>query len=332
MKHTETEKLFSAPSEIIAGTADNESTCIRRFKDSGIYFRNFTLDSGKGGVPVEILQITDIHFNYCNENDLKDEELSYTSVCRKWNANADSIRSVKRTMPLSKYFDKTIITGDTLDYLSEGAMELMNEYVWKVEPNALAALGGHELTKEMQTGIPDKTPLTDRLAYLQANWRHDIHYYSEIIGDKVLAVVLDNSQSKYLCGQADRLRADIERARRDSLVLLIFEHEPLSTGKPEDTEIKAIIRYDPEYVDLYSGAAIGSKSRRCDVATNEVYDLITHNSDVIGGIFCGHEHSAFYSEIKAFTKDGLRHDIPQILLEGSPYNDQAGHILRITIK
>ena len=183
----------------------------------------------------------------------------------------------------------------------------------------------------MQTGKPDRTPLSERLAYLRKNWRHDIHYHSEVIGDKVLAVVLDNSQSKYLPGQAEKLRADIERARAEKLVLLIFEHEPISTGKPEDAEIKAIKRYDPESVNLWSGASVGSVSRSADAATREVYDLITHNSDVIGGIFCGHEHSAFYSEVRAFTPGGERRDIPQVILEGSPYDDQAGHILRITI-
>ena len=331
MKHSETEKLFSAPSDIVVGSAEDERTCIHRFRDSGVFFRNFTLNSKKGGEPVEILQITDIHFNYCDENDLKDEELADTFEHRKWNANAASAESVKRTIPLSKYFDKTIVTGDTLDYLSEGAMELTKKYIWDVDPDILIALGGHELTREMQTGKPDKTPLSERLAYLQANWRHDIHYHSEIIGGKVLAVVLDNSQSKFLPGQAEKLRADIQRARDEKLVLLIFEHEPLSTGCSDDARIKAIKRYDPEFVDLWSGASIGSVGRADDEATREVYDLITHNADVIGGIFCGHEHSAFYSEIRALTPGGERRVIPQILLEGSPYDDQAGHILRITI-
>ena len=153
MKHSETEKLFSATSDIAVGSAEDERTCIHRFRDSGVFFRNFTLDSKKGGEPVEILQITDIHFNYCNENDLKDEELADTFEHRKWNANAASVES-------------------------EGAMELTKKYIWDVDPDILIALGGHELTREMQTGNPDKTPLSERLAYLQANWRHDIHYHS----------------------------------------------------------------------------------------------------------------------------------------------------------
>ena len=66
MKHSDTEKLFSQPSEIVVGSGADENTCIRRFNESGVFFRSFTLDSGKGGEPVEILQITDIHFNYCN--------------------------------------------------------------------------------------------------------------------------------------------------------------------------------------------------------------------------------------------------------------------------
>ena len=102
MKHSETEKLFSAPSDIVVGSAEDERTCIHRFRDSGVFFRNFTLDSKKGGEPVEILQITDIHFNYCNENDLKDEELADTFAHRKWNANAASVASVQRTIHLGR--------------------------------------------------------------------------------------------------------------------------------------------------------------------------------------------------------------------------------------
>lgn len=330
-KHSETEKYFSKPSEIVVGSENDENTCIHKFTDTGVYFRNFRIDSGKGGEPVEILQITDVHFNYCNEDDLKDPELAYTAVCRKWNANGDSARGIVRSMELSKYFDKTIVTGDTLDYLSMGSIEMLEKYIWGVDKDALVALGGHELTKQMETGKPDLVPLEDRLALLEKHWRHDIHYHSEVVGDKVLAVVLDNSRSKYLDGQAGKLKSDIDRARKEGLVLLIFEHEPLSTGNPAESNVKAIMRCDPGYFDFYSGPSIGSVSRNDDAPTREVYDLIKNNADVIRGIFCGHEHSAFYSEIRAKTPDGKDAVIPQVNLEGNPYNNQAGHILRITI-
>lgn len=327
MKHNETEKLFSLPFETIIGSPDDKSTCISRFTDSGVYFREFSLDSQKGGEPVEILQITDIHFNAFTEEDLEDEELALTKQFRLWNAGGDSVRSVKKTIPLAKYFDKTIITGDTLDFLSQGAMDMLHEHIWGVDPDILVALGGHELVKQMQTGKADKTPLEDRLAYLQKNWRHDIHYHSEVIGDKVLAVVLDNSQSKFLDCQYEKLKADIERARAEGLVMLIFEHEPLSTGKPEDEKKPALKRYDPEFINYYSGNLIGSTLR----GSEPLYELIVHSADVIGGIFCGHEHSAFYTEINAFTPSGDEKAIPQIILEGSPYDNQSGHILRITV-
>lgn len=330
-KHNETERYFSKKSTIVAGSASDENTCIRRFDDTGVYFRNFTCDSGRGGEPVEILQITDMHFNFCDAEDLRDPELALTHKCRKWNAEGVSAISAEKAMDLSKYFDKTIITGDTMDYLSHGAAEMLREYIWDVDPGALVTLGGHELTKEMETGEPDRTPLSERLAYLEKIWRHDMHYHSEVIGGKVLAVALDNSQSKYLDRQIPLLREDIDRARKDGLVILIFEHEPLSTGFPEDASVKAIKMYDPESVNYYSGPLIGSTERNDDPATREIYDMITHSADVIRGIFCGHEHSAFFTKIRAFTPDGKETFIPQPVLEGNVYDGQAGHVMRITI-
>lgn len=328
--YTKSGEYFSRPSEIICGSV-GQPTLIRRFSDTGVYFRSFTLDSGKGGEPVELLQITDMHFNLCDESDLADPELALTAKCRKWNANGESAASAKKAMALSGLFDRTIITGDTLDYLSNGAIDMLEKYIWNEAPGAIVCLGGHELTKQMQTGRPDETSLSERLGRLESVWRHDIHYHSEVIRDKVLIVALDNSQSKYLPGQADKLRADIELARREGLVMLIFEHEPVSTSNPADSNVRSFFRCDPESCNFYSGNLIGSVNRREDQPTREVYDLITHNADVIRGIFCGHEHSAFYADIMAYAADGTPMNIPQPLLEGNVYNNQAGHVMRITI-
>ena len=330
-KHNDTGKYFSKKSGIVVGSAADENTCIRRFDDTGVYFRNFVCDSGRGGEPVEILQITDMHFNLCDAEDMKDPELALTHKCRKWNAEGASAVSAEKAMALSRYFDKTVVTGDTMDYLSHGAEEMLRKYVWDADPDALVTLGGHELTREMETGEPDRTPLSDRLAYLEKIWRHDMHYHSEVIGGKVLAVALDNSQSKFLECQISRLEADIDRARREGLVMLIFEHEPLSTGRPEDADVKTFFRCDAESADYYSGPFIGSVRRNDDPATRRIYDMITHSADVIRGIFCGHEHSAFFTEIKAFTPDGIETVIPQPVLEGNVYNGQAGHVMRITV-
>ena len=56
---------------------------------------------------------------------------------------------------------------------------------------------------------------------------------------------------------------------------------------------------------------------------------MTHNADVIRGIFCGHWHSDFYTEILAETPDGKKTVIPQYVLTGNMYD--KGHALIITV-
>ena len=85
--------------------------------------------------------------------------------------------------------------------------------------------------------------------------------------------------------------------------------------------------------DFCCETTIGAKPE--DEATEKVYSLITENADVIKGYFCGHRHSAFYTEIKASYKDekGI-HDavIPQWVEPGNPYLNHAGIVTRIIVK
>ena len=96
------EKYYSQPVEIFHGDPSDPRTCIKKFADSGVHFREFTVDTGKGGEVIEIDQVTDVHFNYCNEKDLENEELAYTVQCRKWLANASSVPACDKAMEAAK--------------------------------------------------------------------------------------------------------------------------------------------------------------------------------------------------------------------------------------
>ncbi|MBE6611046.1 MAG: hypothetical protein E7632_01025 [Ruminococcaceae bacterium] len=330
----EAERYYAQPVEIVHGDPAEPNTCIKKFADSGVHFREITYDTGKGGEMIEIDQITDVHFNYCNEKDLQNPELAYTVTCRHWLANASSVPACDKAMEAAKFADLVVVTGDTLDYLTEGAMELTNEHIWGVDPDALIPLGGHDVTRQMQTGRPNETTIEERYAAVEAAWKHDIYYESRTLGDKVIAVALDNGQSHYWDYQIEKLAADIKKARENGMIVLIFQHEPISTRKPEDVEVAAIKRYDPWTCNFYSNG-IGSPDRDPDHATKTVYELIVGNADVVRGVFVGHQHSAFYSEIAGWYTDenGVRHEkaIPQPVLEGNPYLG-CGHIYRIYVK
>lgn len=296
-----------------------------RLKESGVYFREIVIDTGRGGETVEIDQITDVHFNYCNERDRENEELALTLQNRKWLANAASVKGVQAAMAFAEFADQVVITGDTLDYLSEGAMELTEQYIWDPYPDTMICLGGHELVRQMQTGVPDQTSLESRLEILEKFWRHDMVYESRVIGGKALCIALDNSRGCYTDSQYNRLSADIEKARREHLAVLLFQHEPVDTGGPEDEACPTLWECDGKMQNFRR--AIGSPTRNDDEATCRVYNLIRENGDVIRGVFCGHWHSAYYAEI-----DAGEYRIPQYVLEGNPYNSQAGHVLRILVR
>ena len=59
------------------------------------------------------------------------------------------------------------------------------------------------------------------------------------------------------------------------------------------------------------------------------YNIIASNGDIIKGCFCGHMHADYYTEIQATTPKGESVTIPQIVLNGAPYN--GGNVLKITV-
>ena len=318
----------------ITGSEKNLSTWMYRLEENGLMVRETVIDSGKNDdTVVEIVQLSDLHINYVNEKDLQDEELAYTSQCRVWNANGACVPAIEKAMKYAIEYDQTVVTGDTLDYLSDGAIELMKQCIWDVDPEALIALGGHDLAKQMQTKRPEKTSLEERRNILRKAWKHDIFYTSKLIKDKVLVVAMDNGNHEYYEEQIDKLARDIALAREKNYVILVFQHEAICTGYPEDSKKRAFRVYDGEYENFYSDYIGYDLSE--DTPTTRVYKLLTENADVIRGLFCGHHHSAFYTEVKGsyIDENGFRRhkNIPQPILSPSAYDDYAGHVMKITV-
>ena len=169
---------------------------------------------------------------------------------------------------------------------------------------------------------------------LESYWHNDIYYVSEVLGDKVMLVVMDNSSvckgyGAFSDGQVRRLSADLERAREQGLCVLLFYHIPLATENPEHTPAHA----EP-FVKGDAGTAAWDFSVKginstYEGASGEMYRLITSNADVIAAAFCGHKHNDFCLDIRAKTQDGSEAVIPQYVLIGTPYG--TGNVLRITV-
>jgi hypothetical protein len=156
-----------------------------------------------------------------------------------------------------------------------------------------------------------------------------------VLAEKIIAVVLDNSQSRYLPEQVQKLESDISRAREEGKIVLIFQHEPIISKNPKETEVRAVIENSGSHKTKKIGIdpIIIGGAERCDETTVKVYDLITENADVVKAIFTGHWHSQFYSEVCAsYEKNGEKVSalIPQYVISGSPYHE-AGMFARIIL-
>lgn len=288
----------------VSGSEKDLATWIYTLGKNGVRVREAVFDSGKGGAPAEIIHMTDVHFNTVNVQDaIEDNPSVIATYVQRFNSFPGSKDNIDRCMEYACYFDQIVLTGDVIDYLSWGNLELLQQRVWDRAPTALVAMGNHEPVRCM--GLPndvaDPSTLESRYEMLQGVWKHNIFYTSRIVKDKAMVIQLDNGLGRFCNEQISQLEADIAKAREKGYVVLLFYHVPLDT----------------------SGVAKG------DEATRKVYELITNNADVIKGTFCGHLHVNRYEEIKAKTASGQAATIPQYILE--PVANYKGVLLKITV-
>jgi len=219
-------------------------------------------------------------------------------------------------------FDKTVVAGDMVDYLSWGSLKLTNNLITRKSVNGsiLMTTGNHEFAESCQPdiqGLPNQLTLEEKYARLQSIWSNDATYYEKILRTdsgkaNVMMVLLDNGCSNYADGTAENLAASIEKAKGYGIPILIFQHIPMLTMNPNETAYYVGEGNDMEfatadnYTDIYD---MTSKSgytnpNGSNAETVAVCDLIRKNSDVIKGVFDGHEHVNMYTEIVAIDEEG----------------------------
>ncbi len=318
----------------IHGSFQDANTHIYQLDNkSGIMVREASFDTGKGGKEIKILHVTDLHLHAINQRDEQDENPSVFGSLQHRMAfrNESTLPNLKRVLGIRNGFDQTIITGDAIDYLTWGSLELLQNYVWEQIPDVWVTVGGHELTRVMEGDIPDPTTLESRYRILKAYWKHDMYYFSKILGGKVMLVQMNNGESKYHECQYQSFKRDIDIARREEMILLLFQHEPLCTHNPAEKQVVPLRINDGSGCRNFCDCFMGNDES--DEVTGRIYRLITENADVIKGVFCGHRHSDHYTEIKASgLSSGDRKEmiIPQYVLTGNMYDN--GHIMVITVK
>lgn len=298
-----------------------------RDMENNIIERRLVINTGWGGESVDIIQMTDMHINYCNENDLKDPVLKSTYQNRTWLKNGASLPNIERCMESAKDSDIIVLTGDVYDYYAEGVVQKADDYIFNKYKNVVGAIGNHEVVRRVQGTVPETKSEKELRDLVTRSWCNDITYESMIIKNKVMAILLDNSSGKFLQEQVALFKQDLKKARNEGYVVLLFYHVPVNTGNPADEKAKALYvndDYPANFYDCAEHSGPGSSG-----ADKTMYDLICNNADVIKGAFCGHYHSDYYTEISAKLPNGTKTIIPQYILTGAAYD--SGHMLRITV-
>lgn len=164
-KKQKREQFFSQPRTKIEGIRD-DIIKFYKLEKTGQIIGEFHMDLGLFDEPFEIVFFADTHINYCDEIDMQDGELSYTYECRQWLKHAETVPVMTAAMDVCEYMDATVVGGDTLDYLSHGAMELVKKHIYDRDPTVLSCVANHDITKQMETGKPDKLSHAERYAIL----------------------------------------------------------------------------------------------------------------------------------------------------------------------
>ncbi len=340
------EEYLSKGISTIAGSEKNKKSWIYKINSTGIYVRDVDIDLG-GKNEYTIAHLSDMHLVAMNDDDFLDPQLAKSYLSRK-NAFPDAERNARIAMKYASFFDKTILTGDVLDYLSVGGLDLLKDIVGKTK--ALVTMGNHDYRKVWYDTYTDTVDVEQRYALCQKNWPYNhIHYQSEIIKDKFMIITMDNGAdysntyenyynkeftAKDAKGNAktatmDKFFADdIKIAKDNGLAVLIFQHCPIWPNSREN------------FYDLINGKNgnfgnwyIGSSNLKQSDIDKKMYKQITENAKIIKGIFCGHTHDNYYTEIKAkATPASTSYDsvIPQYILG---LNARLyGNAIKITVK
>lgn len=304
--------------------------------------RRVTVRTASGRKPLTVAHITDPHYKACTPKDLENPVLRSTNEYRWAFDPKITVPNTRRALDYadSVGFDQLVVTGDCIDYLSEGSLRMFREEIWDRyrDPDGsvtrvMASLGNHEPLRQMQGAVPDPTDYASRYEILQANWEHPIFYFSKVLDERVMLIQLDDASlcdtpdAGFLPCEVEPFRNDLALARQKGYAVLLFYHIPLSSGDPADAAVRST-GVDDRYAavcDLYH-CAVNPDSRG---ASGEIYRMITHNADLIRGCFCGHNHNDFYTGILAQKPDGTPAVIPQYALNGTPY--QKGHLMLISV-
>lgn len=226
VKGIQTGKYAGADKITVTGNANNPNYYIYKLGENGISVRDVVIDLGLDN-QLEIVQLSDMHFNYLNATDykVKNPTVLSTNDVRTFGKNASSVVKARKALDFARTADAVVLTGDTIDYLSYGGIELLYKEIWDVIPDAMVTMGNHEYLQRMQGVMPESLSAERRWEILRSVWKHDIDYTSKVVGGQghaypaqqrrgqILCKPKGNARSRYSARKSERLRSSCVHAR-----------------------------------------------------------------------------------------------------------------------
>lgn len=277
---------------------------------------------GSNTEELTLVQLTDMHINNLSEKDFVDNRQTVLSFYRnrKYGKDAAFAKVAERALKYADAVaDQVVITGDTLDNLNEGALDIQKRLIWSKYPNIISTTGNHDWMEVTVGSISEVLTKQEAQERLQEDATHDVLYSSKVMKD-VMLIQMDNAALNdgrgygygYEQSQIEKLTADLAIAREKGYTVLIFQHVALPTDAEDNNGLDLEIR-TPDTTP--------ANDKTSGVCNKAMIQLIKDNSDIIKAIFCGHEHK----EVDTYVGG-----IPQYLASGTHYD--GGRVVKITVK
>lgn len=276
--------------------------------------------SGSTSDKLTLVQLSDMHINHLSEKDFVDNRQTVLSFYRnrKYGKDAAFAKVAERALKYADAVaDQVIVTGDTLDNLNEGTLDIQKRLLWSRYPNIISTTGNHDWMEATVSSITEVLTKREAQERLQEDAAHDVLYSSKVMKD-VMLIQMDNAALNegrgygygYEQSQIDKLTADLAIARDKNYTVLIFQHVTL----PTDDD-------DPRFKEIRTPESTPANDKASGQCNKEMIQLIKNNSDIIKAIFCGHEHA---------TADTFVGGIPQYVANATHYS--GGYAVKITVQ
>lgn len=234
--------------------------------------------------PVTIARITDSHLAYVNG---ADNATAREQASTRYPYFANNDLKLQRCVNYANALgvDLVAFTGDIWDFFSVGNLEKFKSAT-SVLDDFIYTVGNHDDVYVVGGNLPT----ADERAFMHKNIANyvkgDLSFDTRQVG-QITVVTMDNSRYSFSDEQVQKMKAEIAKGRP----MLLMMHAPLYT---ETLYQKASTNNETGYIMPSVSKATGS--------TKEMLELINNNPNLIKGIFAGHMHYDFVSDLDCGIK------------------------------